>query len=52
MIKLASPDISESDILRVADVIKSGSLIQGVNVVEFETLLSNFTGIPFSAVLS
>lgn len=52
MIKLASPDINESDILRAVEVIKSGNIIQGINVAAFENRLSSFTEIPFSVVVS
>ena len=52
MIKLASPDINESDIQKACEVIKSGNLVQGANVTEFENRLSDFTGIPYSVIVS
>ncbi len=52
MIKLASPDIPDADIQRAVEVIKSGNLIQGQNVIEFERKLSVFSGIPDSIVVS
>ncbi len=52
MIKLASPDISEEDIRRAAEVLRSGSLIQGVNVARFEEALQQFTSIAHCGVVS
>lgn len=52
MIKLASPDINETDIQKAIEVIRSGNLVQGANVSEFENQLSSFTGIPLSVVVS
>lgn len=44
MIKLASPDILESDIQRCNDVIRSGNLVQGEWVARFEQALTSFAG--------
>ncbi len=52
MIKLASPDITDSDIQRAVNVIKSGNLVQGDNVIIFENSLKIFTGLPECVVLS
>lgn len=52
MIKLASPDISASDIQKVIDVLESGHLIQGQNVALFETLIASFVDIENAAVVS
>jgi perosamine synthetase len=52
MIKLASPDIRQSDIDRVIRVIKSGDLVQGKYVKKFERELSMFADIPYCAVTS
>jgi perosamine synthetase len=52
MIKLASPDITAEDIQRAVDVIKSGNLVQGQNVLEFEKKLCVYSGISNSVVVS
>lgn len=52
MIKLASPDIRESDILKAVEVLRSGNLVQGRYVSEFEEKLSEFTKIKNCAVVS
>ncbi len=52
MIKLASPDIREEDIQRMGDVLRSGNLIQGEYVAEFEKALALYCNSPHSAVVS
>lgn len=42
MHKLAKPDISEAAIAQIADVIRTGNLIQGRNVRDFETALEKY----------
>lgn len=52
MIRLASPDIRDEDIDRLVAVIRSGDLVQGKAVEEFEQAISNFSGIPHCAAVS
>lgn len=42
MHKLAKPDISEAAIAQIADVIRTGNLVQGCNVRDFETALEKY----------
>jgi dTDP-4-amino-4,6-dideoxygalactose transaminase len=51
MIKLASPDIRQSDINRTIEVLKSGNLVEGANAKAFEKKLQSFTCID-SAILT
>lgn len=50
MIKLASPDIRQSDINRTIEVIKSGNLVEGKNASIFESKLTSFTCIESAVV--
>jgi perosamine synthetase len=52
MIRLASPDIRESDIIRVRQVLESGNLVQGQFVETFEKKLSEFSKVENCAVVS
>lgn len=52
MIRLAVPDIRDDDIARMVDVVRSGQLVQGKAVEEFEASLVAFSGIPHCAVVS
>lgn len=52
LIRLASPDIRPSDLRRVVAVLRSGNLVQGATVAEFEARLSEFTGIAHCAMVS
>ena len=52
MIKLAAPDIRPSDIEVVAEVLRSGDLVQGKWVARFEGALGRFTGLPHCALVS
>ncbi len=42
---LASPDIRDEDIAAVAEVLKSGMLVQGKEVAKFEAAVSDFIGV-------
>ncbi len=52
LIKLASPDIQESDIENCISVLRSGNLVQGVNVSTFEQKLESFAGFGHCAVVT
>lgn len=52
MIRLASPDIRDSDIARVVEVLRSGNLVQGKWVQAFEGALAAQTGLPYCAAVS
>lgn len=52
MIKLASPSIDDDDILAVNNVLKSGYLVQGKNVSQFEERVSEFVGSDFAVAVS
>lgn len=52
MIRLAVPDIREDDIARMVEVVRSGQLVQGKAVEEFEATLVAFSGIPHCVAVS
>lgn len=52
MIKLASPDINSDDIDNVVSVLKTGNLVQGINVEILERDISLFTGIKGAVAVS
>jgi perosamine synthetase len=52
MIKLAQPNIPEEAIEKVADILRSGLLIQGRNVETFEKTLTAYTGAPHAVAVS
>lgn len=52
MIRLASPDIRDEDIDRLLAVIRSGELVQGKAVEEFEHAIRDFSSIPYCAAVS
>jgi dTDP-4-amino-4,6-dideoxygalactose transaminase len=52
LIKLAAPDIRSSDLQRVTAVLRSGNLVQGATVAEFEAGLSAFCSVRHCAVVS
>ena len=52
LIRLASPDLRDEDLQRVLEVLKSGELVQGKLVHQFERLLSEFTKIPYCTTVS
>ena len=45
MIRIAAPDIADSDVQAVASVLRSGQLVQGPYVAEFERQLQPLTGV-------
>ncbi|PTT41295.1 glutamine--scyllo-inositol aminotransferase [Chryseobacterium sp. HMWF028] len=51
-VPLASPDINETDINRVVDVLKSGMLVQGENVGLLENFFSDYLGAEHASALS
>ena len=52
VIKLAHPAIPESAIQRAADVLRSGALVQGRYVQEFESALSDYLNAEYAVVVS
>ena len=52
MIRLASPDIDESEIAAAAEALRSGHLVQGPRVAEFERQLAQRLGSPHVAAVS
>lgn len=52
MIKLAKPDIPEKAIEKVVEVLRSGNLVQGKYVKEFENALSEYLNIKNALVVS
>ena len=52
MIKLAKPDIQESDIELVKEVLISGNLVQGKNVAQFEKDLCDYIGCSYAKLVS
>lgn len=52
LIKLAAPDIRGADLRRVGAILRSGNLVQGATVAEFESALADFCGIEHCAVVS
>ena len=52
MIRLAKPEISEEDIFRAVEVLRSGMLVQGDNVLAFEQNLATFAKLPYAVVVS
>lgn len=52
MIKLAKPIISEAVIQEVAEILRSGNLVQGPRVEQFEEALRNYLNIEHAIVVS
>ena len=52
MLKISTPNLSEASIQAVGDVLRSGSLVQGKQVVEFERELAEFMKLPYVALVS
>lgn len=52
LIRLASPDIRDDDVDRMVAVVRSGELVQGKAVAEFEQGIVEFSGIPYCAAVS
>lgn len=51
-IPLASPDIKDEDIKAVADVLRSGMLVQGEKILQFEKMTADYFGVQNSIALS
>lgn len=52
MIRLTVPSIDEDDIISVSNIIKSGFLVQGKNVAEFEKAIATYTGVNHAIAVS
>lgn len=52
MIRLAKPNINEVAIKKVAEVLRSGNLVQGENVAALEHLLENYLGVEHVVIVS
>lgn len=52
MIKLGSPDIDDAEVAAAAEALRSGQLVQGPRVAEFERLLGERLGSPGVAAVS
>jgi perosamine synthetase len=52
MIRLAKPHISEEAIKKVAEILRSGNLVQGQYVREFEAALEKYLGVEHAVVVS
>ncbi len=52
MIRLSRPDIRDEDIARTVEVLRTGMLVQGQNVTEFEQNLQSFSDLPHALVVS
>lgn len=52
MIRLSKPDIREEDIARAIEVLRSGMLVQGDNVLAFEEKLGAFANLPYVVAVS
>ncbi|MGH8529905.1 MAG: DegT/DnrJ/EryC1/StrS family aminotransferase [Nevskiales bacterium] len=52
MIKVSAPDIREEDLARVAEVIRSGQLVQAGEVAKFEQALGEFADLPQAVAVS
>ncbi len=52
MIRLSKPDIRDEDIARAVEVLRSGMLVQGANVVAFEKKLAAFADLPHVVTVS
>lgn len=52
MIPVAKPEMTRGDAKAVADTVKSGWILQGPRVSEFEKLLSRYTGLPYAVATS
>jgi dTDP-4-amino-4,6-dideoxygalactose transaminase len=51
-IPLATPDISEEDVLAVAEVLRSGMVVQGENVAAFEAEIADYLGVRHAVAVS
>ncbi|MFI5235314.1 MAG: DegT/DnrJ/EryC1/StrS family aminotransferase [Gemmatimonadales bacterium] len=52
MIRLARPDIDAADLAAVAEVLRSGYLVQGPKVAEFEHQVAQRAGVPHGVALA
>jgi dTDP-4-amino-4,6-dideoxygalactose transaminase len=52
MIRLSKPDIRDEDIARAIEVLRSGMLVQGENVLAFERKLEVFADLPHAVAVS
>jgi len=52
VIRLARPDIDAADIAAVAQVLESGTLVQGAHVREFEACVAQETGAPHAVAVA
>lgn len=52
MIRLSKPFIEEEEIDAVSEVLKSGNLIQGARVKEFEAAIQSYSGAKFAVAVS
>lgn len=52
MIRLTIPEIGEEEIQAVARVLRTGNLVQGENVLEFERLVAEYTGAKHAVAVS
>lgn len=51
-IPLMVPDITEEDISAVSDVLRSGMLVQGENVIKLEDSIANYLGVKHAVAVS
>jgi len=51
-IPMSSPDIDESDIQAVVEVLKSGRLSLGPKTKEFEELMAEYVGVKYAVAVS
>jgi perosamine synthetase len=52
VIRLTIPEIGEAEIEAVAEVLRSGYLVQGQNVLEFERLVAEYVGVEHAVAVS
>jgi perosamine synthetase len=52
MIRLAAPDLDETDLAAVGDVLRSGHLVQGQRVAEFESAVRELVGTAHAVAVS
>jgi len=52
MIRLAVPSIEDDDIKAVTDILKSGYLVQGTKVAEFEKTVADYVGTEYAVAVS
>ena len=52
LIRLAAPDIDDADLRAVADVLRSGWLVQGPKVAEFEQVMARRAGTPHAVAVA